>query len=315
MEFFSAIAWSLSPLSAHTFQGAGFRSCLRRPWSSCPPASPAHDGSLPAPRPATRGDPSRGHVWPGARGAMEIYAVGGAQAIAAMAYGTESLTPVDMVAGPGNRFVAEAKRQVYGQVGIDLLAGPSEVLVMADDTAVPAVVAVDLIAQAEHDPFARAILVTTSEPLAHEVMREVEALIARLPRRHRPGRPGRIWARSWSRIRFAEALDVCNAMPRSTCMCRRASRESTLPRFTITARCSSAWIVPSSSRIRSREQIIRSPTRGGARYTGGLWVGNYVKVLTHQEIRPEGVAGLAHTRRGSPRLRGWTAIGSPPLRD
>ena len=96
-------------------------------------------------------------------GADEIYCMGGAQAIAALAFGTETVKPVDLIAGPGNRFVAEAKRQVFGTVGIDSLAGPSEVLVLADETANPTYVAIDLLGQAEHDPNAKPILVCTSE--------------------------------------------------------------------------------------------------------------------------------------------------------
>jgi len=226
-------------------------------------------------------------------GAMEIYAVGGAQAIAAMAYGTESLTPVDMIAGPGNRFVAEAKRQVYGQVGIDLLAGPSEVLVLADDTADPAVVAVDLIAQAEHDPFARAMLVTTSEPLALEVVREVEALVARLSETS----PART---SWPDMgevvvadSLAEAFDVCNRYAPEHLHVQTREPRSAMPDL---HNYGSLFLGADSSVVFSDKVSGTNhtlPTRGGARYTGGLWVGNYVKVLTHQEIRPEGVVALA----------------------
>jgi len=226
-------------------------------------------------------------------GAMEIYAVGGAQAIAAMAYGTESLMPVDMIAGPGNRFVAEAKRQVYGQVGIDLLAGPSEVLVLADDTANPAVVAMDLIAQAEHDPFARAILVTTSAPLALAVVRDVEALVARLPETS----PART---SWPNMgevvvadSLDEAFDMCNRYAPEHLHVQTREPRSVMRGL---HNYGSLFLGVDSSVVFSDKVSGTNhtlPTRGGARYTGGLWVGNYVKVLTHQEIRPEGVAGLA----------------------
>ncbi|MBO1915200.1 histidinol dehydrogenase, partial [Microvirga sp. 3-52] len=97
-------------------------------------------------------------------------AIGGAQAIAGMAYGTESIPEVDIIAGPGNMYVAEAKRQVFGKVGIDLIAGPSEVMVFADETATPRKIAADLLAQAEHDPFARAILITTSRLVAESTL-------------------------------------------------------------------------------------------------------------------------------------------------
>jgi len=115
-------------------------------------------------------------------GIEEVYRVGGAQAVAAMAYGTETVRPVDKIVGPGNRYVTEAKRQVFGRVGIDLLAGPSEVAVIADETADPRLVAVDLLAQAEHDPEAGAILFTPSRALAEAVGREIDALLPALPR-------------------------------------------------------------------------------------------------------------------------------------
>jgi histidinol dehydrogenase/sulfopropanediol 3-dehydrogenase len=226
-------------------------------------------------------------------GATEIYAIGGAQAIAAMAYGTESLEPVDMVAGPGNRFVAEAKRQVYGQVGIDLLAGPSEVLVLADDTANPPVVAADLIAQAEHDPFARAILVTTSPSLGASVLREVEALLASLPE----GSPAR---ESWPNMgevvlaeSLAEALEICNRYAPEHLHVQIREPRSVMPGL---HNYGSLFLGADSSVVFSDKVSGTNhtlPTLGGARYTGGLWVGSYVKVLTHQEILPEGVSVLA----------------------
>src|SRR5579875_2433635 len=107
-------------------------------------------------------------------GADQIFALGGVQALAAMAFGIEGMGPVDVLVGPGNAFVAEAKRQLFGRVGIDLLAGPSEVTVLADETADPELVAADLLAQAEHGPTSPAILVTTSEPFAHEVVTQIE---------------------------------------------------------------------------------------------------------------------------------------------
>ena len=116
-------------------------------------------------------------------GADEIYCMGGAQAIAAFAYGTQTVGKVDLIVGPGNRYVTEAKRQVLGDVGIDSLAGPSEVLIIADDTANPTFVAIDLLAQAEHDPNAKIILVSTSQSLAEESIREVERLLPTLETR------------------------------------------------------------------------------------------------------------------------------------
>ena len=113
-------------------------------------------------------------------GADEIYIMGGVQALAALALGTETIAPVDMLVGPGNAYVAEAKRQLFGQVGIDLLAGPTETLIIADDSVDAEMVATDLLGQAEHGPNSPAVLLTTSETLAHEVMAEIVKLLAPL---------------------------------------------------------------------------------------------------------------------------------------
>src|SRR5690606_470606 len=115
-------------------------------------------------------------------GVTELYRVGGAHAVAALAYGTDTIAPVDKIVGPGNRWVAEAKRQVFGRVDIDMVAGPSEILVIADETADPVHVAADLIGQAEHDPDAIAWLVTTSEGLAAAVPDALDRLLIANPR-------------------------------------------------------------------------------------------------------------------------------------
>src|SRR5205085_10497105 len=114
-------------------------------------------------------------------GADEIYVLGGIQAVAAMGIGTESIAPVDMLCGPGNAFVAEAKRQLYGRVGIDLLAGPTEILVIADETADVEMIATDLLGQAEHGPTSPAICITTSRKTAEALQAEIEAQLKRLP--------------------------------------------------------------------------------------------------------------------------------------
>src|SRR6202007_2290043 len=114
-------------------------------------------------------------------GADEIYVLGGVQAVAAMALGTETIQPVDMIVGPGNSYVAEAKRQLFGRVGIDLLAGPTETLVIADDSVDAEIGATDLLGQAEHGPTSPAVLLTSSEKLGHETMTEVERLLSILP--------------------------------------------------------------------------------------------------------------------------------------
>jgi sulfopropanediol 3-dehydrogenase len=125
-------------------------------------------------------------------GADEIYVLGGVQAIAAMALGTETIAPVDMLVGPGNAYVAEAKRQLFGRVGIDLLAGPTETLIIADETVDGEICATDLLGQAEHGPTSPAVLITNSEKLARDTMDEVERLLRVFPPRMRPARRGRI---------------------------------------------------------------------------------------------------------------------------
>lgn len=143
-------------------------------------------------------------------GADEIYLLGGIQAVAAMAVGTETIAPVDMLAGPGNAFVAEAKRQLFGEVGIDLFAGPTEVLVVADEHADPFVVAVDLLSQAEHGPDSPAVLITTSEVLGREVLAHIDALM--------PGMPTRDYAepawRDWGGVYVVDTLDAAYARHR-----------------------------------------------------------------------------------------------------
>lgn len=226
-------------------------------------------------------------------GATEIYAVGGAQAIAAMAYGTESIGAVDMIAGPGNRYVAEAKRQVFGQVGIDLIAGPSEVLVLADDTADPTLVAADLLAQAEHDPYARAILVTTSQRVATESIAEVERVLHTFTETS----PARL---SWPRMgevvladSLAEAISVTNDYAIEHLHVHLESPRGVMRDL---VHYGSLFLGSDSSVVFSDKVSGTNhtlPTLRAARYTGGLWVGNFLKVITHQEISGAGRAFLA----------------------
>lgn len=157
-------------------------------------------------------------------GVDRVFKVGGAQAVAALAFGTESIPRVDKITGPGNLYVAAAKKEVYGLVDIDMIAGPSEVLIIADETAIPAYVAADLLAQAEHDPMAAAILLTTSQAVAAEAAREVEWQLAKLPRRsiaeaswrnngHIVVLPSLAEAAQWSNEIAPEHLELCVADP------------------------------------------------------------------------------------------------------
>jgi sulfopropanediol 3-dehydrogenase len=226
-------------------------------------------------------------------GATDIYAIGGAQAIAAMAYGTESVPEVDIIAGPGNRYVAEAKRQVFGKVGIDLIAGPSEVMVFADDSADSQKCAADLLAQAEHDPFARAIFVTTSRNLAKQTLLEIEQLLQEFS----PTSPAHESWSNFGEVIFAESLqegiDICNDYAIEHLHLHIQDSRLLMDRL---HNYGSLFIDTDSSVVFSDKVSGTNhtlPTNKAARYTGGLWVGSYVKVMTHQQITGEGVQYLA----------------------
>jgi histidinol dehydrogenase/sulfopropanediol 3-dehydrogenase len=226
-------------------------------------------------------------------GATEIFAIGGAQAIAAMAYGTESIPEVDIISGPGNRFVAEAKRQVFGKVGIDLIAGPSEVMVFADETASPRKIAADLLAQAEHDPYARAILATTSRTVAEETIQEIENLLTTFS----PSSPAHeSWKKGGEVIyteSLQEGLDICNDYAIEHLHLHYKNSRDLMDKL---YNYGSLFIDEDSSVVFSDKVSGTNhtlPTQKAARYTGGLWVGSYVKVLTHQEITGKGVQFLA----------------------
>lgn len=217
-------------------------------------------------------------------GADEIYLLGGVQAIAAMAVGTESIPRVDMLAGPGNAYVAEAKRQLFGEVGIDLFAGPTEILILADDTADPFVVAVDLLSQAEHGPDSPAVLVTTSRRVADETIAEVERLLPKLPT-NAVAEPAwrdhgevivvdsleELWAEG-DRI-ASEHVEVLTDNPRDAL--EGLTNYGAL--FLGQRTC-----VSYGDKVIGTNHVL--PTRGAARYTGGLWVGKYLKTVTYQEV-------------------------------
>lgn len=235
-------------------------------------------------------------------GADDIYRVGGAQAIAALTYGTETIKPVNKVVGPGNRFVTEAKRQVSGLVGIDMLAGPSEVLVVADETARPDYVASDLLAQAEHDVDARVILVSTCKKLAAAVQAEIVEQLKTLP-------TAKVAEAAWARRgqvivtdTLEEAIAVTNDIaPEHLHVQIKNSREH-LQAF---INYGSLFLGEQASvvyadKVCGTNHIL--PTLGAAKYTGGVWVGTFLKVVTHQWIDDQGVKALApHCVRQSQR--------------
>src|SRR5215831_12893359 len=218
-------------------------------------------------------------------GADEIHVLGGVQAVAAMALGTASFMPVDMLVAPGNSYVAEAKRQLYGRVGIDLFAGPTEILVIADETADAEMCATDLLGQAEHGPTSPAILLTTSEKLAQETIAEVDRQLTVL-------RTADVARMSWSdygevilcadedemireadRI-AAEHVEVLTRQPR---------------RYLDRLQNYGALFLGPETNVSYGDKVIGTnhtlPTKGAARYTGGLWVGKFLKTCTYRRSR------------------------------
>ncbi len=217
-------------------------------------------------------------------GADEIYLLGGVQAVVSMALGTETIEPVDMLAGPGNAFVAEAKRQLYGEIGIDLFAGPTEVLVVADDSADPFVVAVDLLSQAEHGPDSPAVLITTSESLGREVIEHIDALLPELPTRDN-AEPA--W-RDHGEVRVVADLDEAYRLA-DTYASEHVQILTEQPREALEKmRNYGALFLGEGTCVSYGDKVIGTnhvlPTRGAARYTGGLWVGKYLKTVTYQEV-------------------------------
>ncbi|EPB2169121.1 histidinol dehydrogenase [Klebsiella aerogenes] len=217
-------------------------------------------------------------------GADEIYCLGGIQAVAAMAVGTESIASVDMLVGPGNAFVAEAKRQLFGRVGIDLFAGPTETLVIADESVDGEICATDLLGQAEHGPDSPAILLTTSETLARETLAEIDRLLAVLP-------TAEIARQSWAKFGEIivaedreEMLKIANdlAFEHVQVMTRDPDW------FLENMQNFGALFLGPRTNVAYGDKVIGTnhtlPTRKAARYTGGLWVGKFIKTCTYQKV-------------------------------
>jgi sulfopropanediol 3-dehydrogenase len=217
-------------------------------------------------------------------GADEIYALGGIQAVGAMALGTASIAPVDMLVGPGNAFVAEAKRQLYGRVGIDLFAGPTETLLVADETVDGELCATDLLGQAEHGPTSPAILITNSEKLARETMAEIERLLKILP-------TAEIAARSWAD--YGEVI-VCDSYEEMLAEAEAIASEHVQVMtnrddwFQDKMTCYGALFLGPRTNVAFGDKVIGTnhtlPTRHAARYTGGLWVGKFIKTHSYQRV-------------------------------
>jgi sulfopropanediol 3-dehydrogenase len=217
-----------------------------------------------------------------AGGADEIYCLGGVQALAAMAYGMEGLEPVDMIVGAGNVYVAEAKRQLFGRVGIDLLAGPTEILVLIDETADPYIVAADILGQAEHDPNARQALVSLSRSAAEKVMAEIEVQLKTLPTRE-------IASVSWGNNGEViivdspeEAVTVCDDWAPEHLEVQTADWRYYLDHL---KNYGSIFLGEETTVAYGDKSIGTNhvlPTMRAARYTGGLYVGKFLKVVTYQ---------------------------------
>lgn len=221
-------------------------------------------------------------------GADEIHIMGGVQAIAALCLGTETIDRVSMMVGPGNAFVAEAKRQLFGEVGIDLPAGPTEILVIADDEADPVIVAADLLGQAEHGPTSAAVLITTSERIAEAVRGEIKTQLADLI-------TADVAAVAWrdhGRIEIVEDIDAAVALADEIAS-EHVEVQTSDPRYFLEKMHNyGALFLGEGTTVAYGDKAIGTnhilPTAGAARYTGGLWVGKFLKTVTYQECDPEG---------------------------
>lgn len=226
-------------------------------------------------------------------GADEIYAVGGVQAIGAFAYGTDSIKPVDIIVGPGNKYVTEAKRQCYGKVGIDFVAGPSEVLIIADESANPSYIAADVLAQCEHDYNARGILITTDKTLVKEVNKKVNEILVDLPTKD-------IASLSWNNNgeiilvdNLQEAVKLSNKYAPEHLELNVKNTDEIIDKLT---NYGSLFIGQYSAEVFGDYVSGTNhtlPTLRASRYTGGVWVGTFIKTCTTQRLSKGAVDLLA----------------------
>ena len=225
-------------------------------------------------------------------GADKILCLGGIQAVAAMAIGTETINGVDMLVGPGNMFVAEAKRQLYGRVGIDLFAGPTETLIIADKTSDPEICAIDLLGQAEHGPTSPAILLTDSEKLANDTLKEVERQLEILP-------TAEIAKISWKEYGQVIVCDNINEMVQvaDDLAFEHVQVMTEDPDYFHKNMTNyGALFLGSRTNVAFGDKVIGTnhtlPTKTAARYTGGLWVGKFLKTCTYQKVLTDEASAL-----------------------
>ncbi|MGV6807791.1 MAG: histidinol dehydrogenase [bacterium] len=220
-------------------------------------------------------------------GADEIYTLGGVQAIAAMAYGTDAIAAVDMIVGPGNAYVAEAKRQLYGRIGIDMFAGPTETLVIADGCADPQLCAADLLGQAEHGPTSVTTLLTNSEELATRTLEEITQQLKVLPTADVAGQS---WA-DFGQIIVCDSLEeMVEQADRIACEHVQVMTEN--PDYFLENLTNyGALFLGEETNVAYGDECSGTnhtlPTNRAARYTGGLWVGSFIKTVTYQRVTPE----------------------------
>lgn len=248
-------------------------------------ASVAGVGRIVATAPPNRGKPHPAIVVAmDMGGADEIYCLGGVQAVAAMALGTASVAPVDMLVGPGNAYVAEAKRQLYGRVGIDLFAGPTETLIIADESVDAELCAADLLGQAEHGPNSPSILLTNSSELARDTMQEVERQLRILPTADIAGPAWRDHGQVIVCSSYAEMAETADSLASEHVQVMTEDPDYFLDNM---SNYGALFLGPETN-VSYGDKVIGTnhtlPTRQAARYTGGLWVGKFIKTCTYQKV-------------------------------
>jgi len=225
-------------------------------------------------------------------GADEIMILGGIQAVAAMAIGTESVKPCDMIVGPGNKFVAEAKRQVFGKVGIDLFAGPTETCMIADDTVDAEIVATDILGQAEHGYNSPAVLITNSRKLAEETLVEIERLLKILPTRD----TGRVSWEEYGEVILCDSYDEMLKVSEEICFEHIQVMTDRDEWFLENMTSYGALFLGPRTNVANGDKVIGTnhtlPTKKAGRYTGGLWVGKFLKTHSYQRLLTDEAATL-----------------------